>query len=84
MIKTDNSGSNLGNGSNNYITYASNSTLVNDSNNSITSGSDIAVIELESIPSVSLIPTITSVKVDSVQETLEGGASMFPTCVPKF
>ncbi len=60
----DNSASTLENVSNNSL-------LENVSNNSLTSGSDIAVIELESSPSTSLLPTVTSVKVDSVHGASE-------------
>ena len=57
----------------NSVTNGSDSILENVSNNSLVSGSDIAVIELGSTPSVSSLQTITSVKVDSIRETSEGG-----------
>jgi TolB protein len=59
---------------NNSVTNGSDSTLGNSSNNSIFSGSELAVLELGSARSVSPLPTITSVEVDPIRETLGGEA----------
>lgn len=61
--------------SNNSAIYGSSSSEINVSASSEINGSDIAVIKLASSFAVSPLPNITSVKIDSVPETSDGGAA---------